>query len=85
MVLSEDDKEVRHDLFERLFQPELNRNSPSSHSRPLRSSYAVPTGISKPFCNIFGCRDCIPPPGVQCCEGFLYDQRSGICRKLYDT
>ncbi|GFW49378.1 hypothetical protein TNCV_3058851 [Trichonephila clavipes] len=85
MVFAADAPEVRRDLLERLFQPKLNQNSPSSQNRPLRPSYSSTKGVSKPFCNMFGCRDCSPPPGAQCCEGFIYDSRSRQCRKLYLT
>ncbi|GBN55588.1 hypothetical protein AVEN_183345-1 [Araneus ventricosus] len=62
----------------------LDRNSNDGLRKPLEriKRAMAPQGVSKPFCDMFGCHNCQTPPGSQCCRGYAYDSSAKRCREV---
>ncbi|GIY07545.1 hypothetical protein CEXT_793801 [Caerostris extrusa] len=50
--------------------------------RVKRQEYTI-QGLTRPFCDMFGCHYCTTPPGHKCCEGFMYDAEAQRCREIF--
>ncbi|GIY63135.1 hypothetical protein CDAR_492421 [Caerostris darwini] len=53
-----------------------------SFQRVKRQEYTI-QGLTRPFCDMFGCHYCTTPPGHKCCEGFMYDAEAKRCREIF--
>ncbi|GFY37205.1 hypothetical protein TNIN_271021 [Trichonephila inaurata madagascariensis] len=86
LSLGFENPEMKGNVFRKLFQSVLKQSSPDDKKgRVRRQNMFASMGHPEPFCDMFGCKDCVVAPGAVCCTGYLYDERSKECRIVVKT
>ncbi|GIY49206.1 hypothetical protein CEXT_37991 [Caerostris extrusa] len=61
----------------------LADNASHEFFQRIRRQVFSTQGVTKPFCDMFGCYGCTPPKGSKCCAGFKYDAKAKKCREVF--